>query len=244
MLHVASYEGLRILTLDRPAVGNALDDELAVALTDAVTEAGVDLSLHTLVLRAEGRHFCTGFDLSDLENVEDGELLRRFVNIELLLAALWHCPLRTVAFGGGRAWGAGADLFACCDLRVAREDSTFCFPGVRFGLVLGTRRLASRVGEAAARRVLTEGKVLAASEALALGLASESTALEFDSWLETLAPVVVERETAAGLKQAVREDQRDRDLAALVRSAARPGLKQRILAYRANERAARPASSA
>jgi enoyl-CoA hydratase/carnithine racemase len=244
MLHVASYEGLRVLTLDRPAVGNALDEDLVRALTEAVTEAAAERALHTLVLRAEGRHFCTGFDLSDLESLEDGELLRRFVNIELLLAALWHCPLRTVAFGGGRAWGAGADLFACCDLRVAREDSTFCFPGVRFGLVLGTRRLAIRVGEAAALRILTEGKVLAAEEALTLGLASDCTALEFGSWLETLAAMVVERETAAGLKQAVREDHRDRDLAALVRSAARPGLKHRILAYRASQRAARPASSA
>lgn len=243
MLHVASYEGLRILTLDRPAVGNALDEDLVRALTEAVAEAGADPSLHTLVLRAEGRHFCTGFDLSDLESLDDGELLRRFVNIELLLAALWHCSLRTVAFGGGRAWGAGADLFACCDLRVARDDSTFCFPGVRFGLVLGTRRLASRIGEAAALRILTEGKVLAADEALALGLAAERTTLEFDGWLETLAPMVVDSETARGLKQAVRGDHRDRDLAALVKSAARPGLKTRILAYRASQRAARPASS-
>lgn len=243
MLHIASHEGLRILTLDRPAVGNALDEKSVQALAAAVEDAGSDPGLHTLILRAEGRHFCTGFDLSDLENVEDGELLKRFVNIELLLAALWHCPLRTVAFGGGRAWGAGADLFACCDVRVAREDSTFCFPGVRFGLVLGTRRLASRLGEAEALRILTEGKVLAMDEALALGLASEGTALDFGSWLETLPSLVVEGETARGLKQATREDQRDRDLASLVRSAARPGLKARILAYRAGQRAANPVMS-
>lgn len=238
MLHIASYEGLRVLTLDRPAAGNALDGELVAALSHAVAEAGDDPHLHTLILRAEGRHFCTGFDLSDLEHVTDGDLLQRFVHIESLLAAVWHCPLRTVAFGAGRAWGAGADLFACCDLRLLREDSTFCFPGVRFGLVLGTRRLAERIGQAAALRVLTEGAVIGADEALSLGLATARTELDFASWLETLAPLVTEAATGRALKQAMRADLRDHDLAALVRSAARPGLKSRILAYRASLRAA------
>lgn len=236
MLHSVAHEGLRILTLDRPQLGNALDVAMVSALQEALEEVHADKTIHTLVLRAEGKHFCTGFDLSDLEQASDGDLLHRFVQIELLLAGLWHAPVRTVAFAQGRAWGAGADLFACCDLRVAQQDSSFCFPGVRFGLVLGTRRLASRIGEGAALSTVSEGRMLGADEALAAGLVSETCTLEFATWLETLPVPVIDRATGAALKRATRAEQRDADLAALVRSAARPGLRDRIAAYRSARR--------
>jgi enoyl-CoA hydratase len=72
----------------------------------------------------------------------------------------------------GRTWGAGADLFAACDLRVAAPDTLLRFPGAQFGMVLGTRRLAERIGADAARRLVLEGGELSAPQALAAGLAS------------------------------------------------------------------------
>ncbi len=225
--------GVLTLTLERPALGNALDETLVEALLAAVLDAGADEGLHTLVLRGAGRHFCTGFDLSDLALQSDGDLLRRFVRVELLLAALWHAPLRTVALAQGRTFGAGADLFACCDVRISHADASFSFPGARFGLVLGTRRLAERLGETRALTCVTSGEVLSAPAAQAAGLASEVVNGAVDTWqAEALPPLVADRDTAAALKAATRHDHRDADLAALVRSAARPGLKARIIAYR------------
>ena len=46
-----------------------------------------------------------------------------------------------MAVATGRAWGAGADLFASCDIRACTPDASFRFPGTAFGIVLGTRRL-------------------------------------------------------------------------------------------------------
>ncbi|MGE3847233.1 MAG: enoyl-CoA hydratase/isomerase family protein [Gammaproteobacteria bacterium] len=232
VLETREDAGVLTLTLSRAALGNALDDTLVEALLAAILAAGDNEALHTLVLRGAGKHFCTGFDLSDLAAQSDGDLLRRFVRVELLLAALWHAPLRTVALAQGRAFGAGADLFACCDQRVAQVGASFTFPGARFGLVLGTRRLAARLGESRALACVTGGEVLDARAALATGLASDLVDGDLDAWLAALPAPVTERATSAALKAATRPDMRDADLAALVRSAARPGLKARIVAYR------------
>jgi enoyl-CoA hydratase/carnithine racemase len=187
-----------------------------------------DPAVHTLVLRGAGRHFCTGLDLTDLATLSDGDLLLRLVRIETLLALLWHAPIRTLALAHGRTWGAGADLFAVCEQRLVHPDTTLRFPGAQFGIVLGTRRLAERIGVDAARALVLEGGELDAPQALALGLATQLG----DMAVEMAAPCP-DAATAHAIRSATRADYRDTDLAALVRSAARPGLQSRITAYRA-----------
>lgn len=236
MLNTAREGGVVTLMLARPERGNALGPDLVEALLDAVGAACADGGVHTLVLRADGRHFCTGLDLSDLDRVTDGDLLHRLVRIETLLAALWHAPLRTVAVAQGRAWGAGADLFAACEHRLAQGDASFRFPGAQFGIVLGTRRLAARVGADAARVAVTEGLTWDAGQARAAGLAGELLPADPAGACAALddrcAAPVVDAATARDVRAATREDRRDADLAALVRSAAAPGLVQRVRAYR------------
>lgn len=224
-LQTSTDGGTLTLTLNRPERGNALGADLVEALLDAVgalTPAG---PIHTVVLRAAGRHFCTGLDLGDLERTSDGELLQRLVRIEQLLAALWHAPVRTIAVAQGRTWGAGADLFATCDVRVATPGTTLRFPGAQFGIVLGTRRLAERIGADRARDCVLHARELDADTALAWGLATATQE-------EPPAAQRVDAGTAAAIRAATRADHRDADLAALVRSAARPGLRARIASYR------------
>lgn len=233
MLIVAREAGVATLTLDRPERGNALGPALVEALIAEVTRAVQDGAVHTLVLRGAGKHFCTGLDLSGLENLSDGDLLLRLVRIEALLAMLWHAPLRSVAVAQGRAWGAGADLFAVCEHRVAAPDTVFRFPGAQFGIVLGTRRLAERIGVDAARRLVLEGGELDAAQAHAAGLVG------WVGSLPALAEPLVPGPTAQAIRAASRADLRDADLAALVRSAAVPGLAQRISHYRERQLARR-----
>ena len=245
MIRTETRDGLALVTLQRADRGNALSAELVDALHDALRDASGDPTVHTLVLRAEGRHFCTGFDLSDLDECSDGDLVLRFVRVEALLSDLWHTPIRTVAIAQGRAWGAGADLFAACEKRVACEDATFRFPGPGFGLVLGTRRLAERVGTDRARDWTIGAEQIDAQAALRAQLASEVLAAGADPLPALAVPPTVERSTAAALRSATRAEHRDTDLAALVRSAALPGLRARIAAYRASLRGAsgKPARS-
>ena len=228
VLRVTQAAGVCTLTLHRPDRGNALAPDLVEALLQAMGSALADDTVHTVVLRGAGRHFCTGLDLSDLEQASDGELLWRLVRIEMLLSLVWHAPKRTVAVAQGRTWGAGADLLVACEQRVVLPDATLRFPGAQFGIVLGTRRLAQRMGSSAARALITEGGELDAPQALACGLATH--ALE-PVWPEPRVDALTVAALHAATRAAEGGDQRDADLAALVRSAARPGLQARIRRY-------------
>lgn len=225
--------GIATVWLDRPDKGNALSAGAVESLAASVDAAFADPGVRTLLFRGRGRHFCTGFDLSDLANETDATLRDRFVALERLLQKVWHAPVRTAAFATGRAWGAGADLFAACDLRAAAPDATFRFPGSAFGIVLGTRRLTELVGWDRARPLVTEGVTLDAPGARAAGLATEVVEGDADDWVVArLAPPIASRGTLAALREAARADHRAADLAALERSASIPGLRDRIDHYR------------
>ena len=222
------------ITLSRAEKANALDAEMVEALLDAVSAAATD-GTRFLILDAEGRHFCAGFDLSDLDSVSEGDLTLRFVRIETLLQTLYHLPFPSLALAKGRAMGAGADLFCACSRRIAAPETRFRMPGLAFGIVLGTRRLAARIGDEAARRIQNETRTFDAAEAVALGFATE-TADEAD-WPARIteaenAAAMLSPEATRALFAATVRDTRAQDMADLAASASRPGLKARIQAYR------------
>ena len=226
-------EGVATAWLDRTDRGNALSAEATDALMASVSATLADPAVHTLVLRGRGRHFCTGFDLSALETETDASLRARFVARERLLQAVWHAPVRTVAFATGRAWGAGADLFASCDIRACAPDATFRFPGSAFGIVLGTRRLVELIDWDRARALVTEGAMHDAAGAKAATLVTDIVDGDAEAFLAGLgAPPVADRRTFAMIRAATRPDRRSEDMGTLDASASVPGLVQRIDGYR------------
>ena len=232
---IVQREGeLTRLTLNRPDKANALDAALVEALLGAVTIAHND-GTRLLVLDANGRNFSAGFDFGDYETQSEGDLLLRFVRIEQLLQAVSHAPFATLALAQGRNFGAGADLFLAASLRVCTADSSFRMPGLRFGLQLGTRRLAARIGDEAARALLADSLVIDAEEALDLGFASEL--VKATDWAGLAGDVLqsallLSPEAAARLHAATLRDTRALDMADLVASAAAPGIKARIAQFR------------
>ncbi|EHP38309.1 enoyl-CoA hydratase/isomerase [Cupriavidus basilensis OR16] len=232
------------LTLNRPERGNALSATLVEELAAAVQACSLD-GTRLLAIEGAGTHFCTGFDLGDLDRESDDSLLARFVRVELLLQSVHGAPFTTVALVQGRAMGAGADLLAACEQRWVAPGSSFAYPGAGFGLVLGSARLAQLVGVAAARDWIASGRAVRAEEALASGLASRlvapperaaalATLAERARRLDVPTQAAVQAATQGG--HAMAEAARAAQLAELVRSAARPGLKARISAYRAASR--------
>lgn len=217
------------LWLNRAERGNALGPALVEAL-DTAMDTALGAGARMLILRGKGRHFCTGFDLGDLEACTDGDLALRILRIEILLQKIHALPVTTMAIAQGRVFGAGADLFAACDHRLAMDGASFAFPGPAFGLILGTGRLAGLVGGGAARRLLLAGEPVDAAAALRLGLA---TGMGEDIAAATAAATRLDAATVAALHARTRHADDAGDLAALARSVARPGLKQRIQDYRA-----------
>lgn len=234
-LQIAAVQGGLTLTLDRSSKGNALSPALVEALHAALDMAQTEAASH-VVLRGNGRHFCTGFDLGDLDEADDATLLYRFVRLELLLSRFWSAPFPTIAIAHGRCVGAGADLVVACDRRLVVDNASFRFPGAAFGIVLGTRRLARSIGAAPARQLVTSGATLSAEAACDIGLATDrTTATGIGEALDAIrgAETKLDLTTWNALRERARDESgEDGDLAALVRSAARPGLAQRMRAYR------------
>lgn len=234
-LLVERSDAITTLTLNRPDKANALDARLVDALLAAVERAFED-GTRLLVLKGQGKHFCAGFDFTGFEEQSEGDLLLRFVRIEQLLEALWHAPIATAALVHGSCFGAGADLVCSCERRIAAPGSRFRMPGLRFGLALGTRRLAARIGASEARRLLAGSAIFLADEALAVGFID---AIAGDAeWTTEIDAIATEasalsREARATLQRLTTPDTIDADLADLVRTAAAPGLKDRIRAFRA-----------
>jgi enoyl-CoA hydratase/carnithine racemase len=222
------------LTLNRPAKANALSASLVEALINAVEYAQTD-GTRLLIFEGNGNHFCAGFDFSGYHEANEGELVLRFVRIEHLLQRVYHAPFATLALAHGRIFGAGADLVCACGTRIAAPGTTFRMPGLRFGLVLGTRRLAHRIGADAARDILQTSRTFDAESAQKLGFVTRVAAQ--GDW-----PALTEaaRETSsaltlpalARLHEQTIIDTRDADMAALAQSASVPGLKERIRIFR------------
>ena len=151
-LIVDRHAGGVTLTLDRPAKRNALSGELVEALIEAVDTAHAE-GVEVIVLRGTGKSFSAGFDFSGWQDASEGDLVLRFLRIEMLLDRIARSPAVTIACAQGRNFGAGVDLFGACKRRIAEADATFRMPGLNFGLVLGTRRFAACVGRDAAREI-------------------------------------------------------------------------------------------
>lgn len=220
-----------VLTLTRTAQANALSPDLIDALAHTLDFLEDDPS-ETLIFVGEGKGFCSGFDLSTLDNETDATLLARFVQIEVLLQRIASYSKRTACLAHGFAYGAGADILIACDHRVATPDCRLAFPGRRFGIVLGTARLGTRLGSLAALNAITSDKPLSA---LSLeGAIQIATIDEWTSVYRQLAePLACDAKTRADLLRCVRPQSNDEsDLVALVRSASRPGLHQRLIDYR------------
>ena len=225
-------DGVLTLTLDRPEKRNALSAGLVDALLEQVTGAAAR-GVRLLVLRGAGKNFSAGFDMGGYEEQSEGDLVLRFIRIEQLLQAVRHAPFDTLALAHGRNFGAGVDLIAACARRVAAPESSFRMPGLRFGLVLGSRLFAQRVGHERARQVLQVSQTFNAAEAREWGFLTDVASQEH--WAPVLKRALAESAAlppaaAARLFAVTSPDHRDADLAELVRSAAEPGHMSRIAA--------------
>lgn len=236
---VRKHEGhVTRLTLNRPQKANALSAPLVEALIDAADYAGTD-GTRLLILDGAGSHFCAGFDFTDYQESSDGDLALRFIRIEVLLQTLHHAPYETLAFSHGRVFGAGADLVASCGMRVATPQAAFRMPGLRFGVVLGTRRFAARVGADKARDILSASRTFDAEEAFEAGFITRVAAPTEWSVIAAAARSQCERLSApasAALHRLTISDTRAEDMAALARSVTTPGLKERIRVFREEQK--------
>src|SRR5277367_115885 len=161
------------VTIDRAPRLNALDRALMGEIIEAMTELADDPALRlAIVTGAGGRAFIGGADIDELA-VLDADSARHFITaVHVCCDAFRHLPVPAIARIDGYTLGAGLELAAACDFRIASDRSVFGMPEVRIGLpsVVEAALLPPLIGPARARRLLLTGENIGAAEALAWGL--------------------------------------------------------------------------
>jgi 2-(1,2-epoxy-1,2-dihydrophenyl)acetyl-CoA isomerase len=189
-LEIRREDGALWITLTRPAVGNALTPAQRDEIIGLLDDASADPEVRVVVLAAEGKHFCTGADLSSSSGRSDkgegagaakpigpGGVARMLrTGSQRLVGAILDCEKPVVAELHGAAAGIGAHLVLAADFVVAAEGSRLIEVFARRGLVPdggGAYLLPRAVGVHVAKRLLLLGDDLSAADALALGLLHE-----------------------------------------------------------------------
>ena len=179
ILH-SDADGIRRITLNRPEAANALRPVDRDRLIELLNEADEDHAIRVVVIAANGRHFCSGADVTGIAGAKSAgtkratDSMRKIMNgAQRLVAAVLDCGKPVIAVVNGAAAGIGAHLALAADLVVAAEDASFVEVFVRRGLVMdggGAYLLPRRVGMQKAKELAFFGDKLPAAEALALGM--------------------------------------------------------------------------
>jgi enoyl-CoA hydratase/carnithine racemase len=192
VVHEMRPEGgvLARVTIDNRARLNSLNRALMSRLVAAMAELRDDPDLRLVIVTGAGdRAFVGGADLNELAAL-DRDSGREFITlVHKCCDAFRRLPVPTIARIDGFALGAGLELAAACDLRVASSRSHFGMPEVRVGLpsVVEAALLPLLIGAGRARRLLLTGEAINADTALAWGLVDEIVPPEhLDAGVETL----------------------------------------------------------
>ena len=177
----ANNAGAATLTLNRPALRNALDERVIAELTGRLEAAVEDASVRVIVLAAAGTSFSAGADLNYMRRMADftpAENRADAGRFAKLLHLLHASPKPTIARVQGAAVGGGVGLVAACDLAVASEEAFFRLTEVRLGLIaaLISPYLIEAMGPRAARRCMLTSERLDAASAMVCGLVHEVAA--------------------------------------------------------------------
>ena len=182
-LTITNQGALRTLTLSRPDVRNAFNDEVIAELKAAFIDAGQAAELRCVVLAAEGPAFCAGADLNWMRRMADytrDENLADAGQLAAMLRAIYECPKPTIARVQGDVFAGGVGLVAACDMAVSVDTATYCLSEVKLGLIPATISpyVIRAMGARASHRYFLTAERFSAAEAHRIGLVHEVVAAD------------------------------------------------------------------
>lgn len=166
------------ITMNRPEVHNAFDEEVIQQLQHAFLKAGDDKNVRAVILRGNGKSFSAGGDLNWMRRVADYSLEQNVADamgLGILLKTINTLPKPTIALVHGNAFGGGVGLTACCDIAIAEEGALFCLSEVRIGIIpsIIAPYVMAAIGERQARRYFLTAERISAKTAAQIGLVHE-----------------------------------------------------------------------
>ncbi|KAJ5121922.1 hypothetical protein N7448_003055 [Penicillium atrosanguineum] len=212
------------LTVSRPSKLNALNTSLLLSLSSTlkfIESSNKDL-LAVVLTGAGPKSFIGGADIAEMASLDSPFAAREFISkVSDACSAVRNCPVPVIARVNGYALGAGLEIAACCDLRIASRNAVFGMPEVRVGIpsVVEAALLPGLIGWGRTRRLLMLGENIGAEEALNWGLVEKVVETEelddaVEGWLGLLegnGPLAVRKQKAlmriwedSSLDQAIR----------------------------------------
>jgi len=196
-LTISNQGAVRTLTLSRPDVRNAFNDEVIAELKTAFIEAGQAADVRCVVLAAEGPAFCAGADLNWMRRMADytrDENLADAGQLAAMLRAIYECPKPTIARVQGDVFAGGVGLVAVCDMAVSVDTASYCLSEVKLGLIPATISpyVIRAMGARASHRYFLTAERFSAAEAHRIGLVhAVVTAESLDAKVAELAQALV-----------------------------------------------------
>jgi len=185
------------ITLSRPEVRNAFNDDVIAELTQAFTQLGQDSQVRAIVLAAEGPAFCAGADLNWMRRMADythAENLADAAQLAEMLRVIYTCPKPTVARIQGDVYAGGMGLVAACDMAVSVDTANYCLSEVKLGLYPATISpyVIRAMGPRAAHRYFLTAERFDAAEALRIGFVhAVVSADQLDAQVNTLLQALI-----------------------------------------------------
>ena len=178
LLRITRRPNHAIFTLNRPEKRNSLNAPMIEALDRAVTAIEQDREVRALLIRGEGRSFCSGIDLAEAASIERGNDPSP---LEKLYRRIEQLPIPTVAAVRGAAIAGGLQLAIHCDLRIAADDARMGMTLGKIGLTVPfdfARKLIETVGAPNTGYILLTADLIDAREALRMGLVHQVVATD------------------------------------------------------------------
>ncbi len=177
-LTMSVQAGVQTITLSRPDVRNAFNDEVIAELKNAFLAVAHNSEVRCVVLAAEGSAFCAGADLNWMRRMADythAENLADAGELAAMLSAIYSCPKPTIARVQGDVVAGGVGLIAACDMVVSVDTAHFCLSEVKLGLIPATISpyVVRAMGARAAHRYFLTAERFDAHEAHRIGLVHE-----------------------------------------------------------------------
>jgi enoyl-CoA hydratase/methylglutaconyl-CoA hydratase len=203
LVHYSVADAVATITLDSPHNRNALSRQLVGELFERLGRAAADDQVKVVLIRAEGRVFCSGADLSEASDGGMDEGARRIVELQRLIVTL-DKPVVVRVVGAVRAGGIG--IVAAADIAVAADDATFALTEVKLGLAAAIISLTvhHRMTPRAAALTTLGGEVFTGADAASYGLVTLATSSDdVDAEVDRVCASL-----ATGAAQGLRESKR------------------------------------
>jgi enoyl-CoA hydratase/carnithine racemase len=169
-----TVDGVRIITLNRPERHNAINDEMGEALAEAWREAPEDDAAIAVLVKGEGKSFCSGRDVAVLGQRARQESDFHFVRRSQVgrMQNQLDSPKPIVAALKGAVLGGGCEMALACDVRISSTDLKMALPEINYGILPdtgGTQLMTALIGPSRTKYMVLSGERIDAQTALAWG---------------------------------------------------------------------------